>query len=137
MRSGIEVTCTTCGRTKKPIGRDSMSNDGCTREECDGYSAEPYPGCLWPGETEWDFGYRCGDSATEEIAQFTLADVKAAIRSGVLRGYESGDMNGGEDPNLSMGVVSVEDFLVETAVDDFKHWWEAKQTEAEGVEYGD
>jgi hypothetical protein len=41
--------CATCGRTKKPVGRDSMDNGLC-QEDCDGYHQPPYAGHLWPGE---------------------------------------------------------------------------------------
>jgi len=38
----------------------------CDRE-CPGYYAEPHVGSLWPGETDADFGYPCGDDGTEAI----------------------------------------------------------------------
>lgn len=41
--------CRKCGRTKKPIGRDSLDNGKCDRD-CPGYSEDPTPGHLWPGE---------------------------------------------------------------------------------------
>lgn len=44
-----QPTCTICGRRKKPWGRDSRTNDGCT-SECEGYMRDPKPGHLWPGE---------------------------------------------------------------------------------------
>jgi hypothetical protein len=46
------VTCTTCGRTKAPRGRDvppAMAGDLCTRE-CEGYMKRPTAGHLWPEE---------------------------------------------------------------------------------------
>lgn len=46
------VTCTTCRRTKAPIGRDvaaAAAGAYCDRE-CPGYTAEPHPGTRWPGE---------------------------------------------------------------------------------------
>lgn len=46
------VECTTCGRRKKPVGRDAptaMANGLCDRE-CLGYREAPDPGHLWPNE---------------------------------------------------------------------------------------
>jgi hypothetical protein len=54
---GKRVICTTCNRTKKPIGRSAaleMANSLCD-QECPGYNQPPYPGQLWPGETLEDF----------------------------------------------------------------------------------
>jgi len=56
---GIAVTCTVCGLRKKPIGRSApmeMANSLCDHE-CPGYRLEPYPGQLWPGERQEDYGY--------------------------------------------------------------------------------
>jgi hypothetical protein len=68
MRVGIRVTCAMCGRTKAPHGR-SISPETvagyCTYEQCEGYLKEPYPGSLFPRETEEDFGFPVGDSGTE------------------------------------------------------------------------
>jgi hypothetical protein len=41
--------CRTCGRIKKPRGRDSMDNGRCD-SDCPGYKEDPAPGHLWPGE---------------------------------------------------------------------------------------
>ena len=52
---GKAVNCTVCGLRKKPIGRDApaaLANSLCDYE-CPGYYGEPWPGFLWPGETEW------------------------------------------------------------------------------------
>lgn len=68
MRIGVIVTCLTCKRMKKPIGRDAppaAANAYCDRE-CLGYRQAPYPGSLWPGETEADFGYPIGADGTRE-----------------------------------------------------------------------
>lgn len=59
MLVGLAVNCTTCGRRKKPIGRDAaaaMANGLCD-DDCDGYRKDPLPGELWPGEKREDFGY--------------------------------------------------------------------------------
>lgn len=54
---GVTVTCSTCHRVKKPVGRDApFGSDHCD-DQCGGYRRAPYPGGLWPGETEVDFGY--------------------------------------------------------------------------------
>jgi hypothetical protein len=50
---GEQVICTTCGKPKKPIGRDApirMAGSLCDYD-CPGYNQVPYPGQLWPGET--------------------------------------------------------------------------------------
>jgi hypothetical protein len=68
-RRGVAVRCTTCGLTKKPIGRSApleMANGMCDFE-CPGYQQEPRVGDLWPGETCEQFGYDHGHEATEQI----------------------------------------------------------------------
>lgn len=42
--------CATCGRRKKPIGRDQSAamNGSLCDSDCDGYMKDPIPG------TEWD-----------------------------------------------------------------------------------
>jgi hypothetical protein len=61
---GVAVECAVCGRRKQPVGRDApMGWYGCTFE-CSGYRQEPYPGSLWPGESEADFGYYVNDRGT-------------------------------------------------------------------------
>lgn len=46
------VTCATCQRRKKPIGRDvaPAANGDLCASECTGYREDPYPPHLWPGE---------------------------------------------------------------------------------------
>jgi hypothetical protein len=71
-RVGISVTCTTCGRNKEPHGRSaSMYSSGCD-SDCEGYRSEPLPGCLWPGETDADFGYQ---SCTHSTRQMTAEEI--------------------------------------------------------------
>jgi hypothetical protein len=66
-KRGIRVRCAACGLTKKPIGRDaSMFASYCT-DDCPGYDQPPHVGSLWPGETDADFGYPCGDRGTEPV----------------------------------------------------------------------
>lgn len=67
MRIGIEVRCALCGHAKKPHGRSAPLSDYYCDDECPGYDAEPKPGCLWPGETEADFGYQICSHATREV----------------------------------------------------------------------
>jgi len=64
VRVGIIVTCAVCGFQKKPIGRDAPFNAYYCEDGCPGYRAEPYPGSLWPGETEAQFGYPIGNDGT-------------------------------------------------------------------------
>lgn len=67
MKTGVAVYCTVCGLRKKPHGRsapDAMANGLCD-QDCEGYRLDPQPGCLWPGETEQEFGFPCCDQATE------------------------------------------------------------------------
>lgn len=56
---GVGVECVVCYLRKKPRGRSApfeMANSLCDHE-CPGYTMEPYPGDLWPGETREEFGY--------------------------------------------------------------------------------
>ena len=55
--TGVAVTCTTCGRTKKPWGRSAPLMASYCEHECPGYRQDPQPGDLWPGETREEFGY--------------------------------------------------------------------------------
>lgn len=64
-KRGIYVECAVCGRTKQPIGRDARTV-GCD-DECPGYDQSSHVGSLWPGETDADFGYPCGDTGTEPV----------------------------------------------------------------------
>lgn len=69
MKTGISVTCATCGRTKAPHGRDVPAAEGasyCRSGACPDYIHEPLPGCLWPGETAEEYGYYSCDAATED-----------------------------------------------------------------------
>jgi hypothetical protein len=67
---GISVKCVVCFKTKAPRGRSIgfMAHDGyCQDGICSGYWAHPYPGDLWTGETDEDFGYPCSDNATRKL----------------------------------------------------------------------
>jgi hypothetical protein len=44
--------CTTCRRTKKPIGRDPGIDADYCGHDCPGYREAPTPGHLWPGELQ-------------------------------------------------------------------------------------
>jgi hypothetical protein len=35
--------------------------------ECEGYELDPKPGCLWPRETDVDFGYKSCAHATRRM----------------------------------------------------------------------
>jgi hypothetical protein len=54
---GRAVTCTVCGRTKKPHGRSAPLESSMCDSECPGYNQSPNPGDLWPGETREEYGY--------------------------------------------------------------------------------
>jgi hypothetical protein len=73
MRVGVAVTCTVCGNIKAPHGRSALSEmrycQGFPVDYCRGYLEKPYPGRLWPGETEEDFGYISCTNATREIPE--------------------------------------------------------------------
>lgn len=68
MRIGIAVRCEICGKTKAPRGRSipiMRHSDFCSSgSNCPGYRSEPFPGDLWPGETEEEFGYPVSSYAT-------------------------------------------------------------------------
>jgi hypothetical protein len=72
---GIGVRCTTCGRDKEPHGR--MYFSGCD-DDCEGYYAVPLPGCLWPGETDADFGYPSCSHSTRPMTAEEIAAWKEA-----------------------------------------------------------
>jgi hypothetical protein len=57
------VECTTCHRSKKPVGRSAPMEMGASLcdPDCPGYYAEPKPSDLWPGEEEYEAGPICGD----------------------------------------------------------------------------
>ena len=67
-RMGIPVKCAVCGQTKKPVGRSAPFGWDSCDDRCKGYRQAPYPGSLWPGETEDDFGYPIGDAGTKRVA---------------------------------------------------------------------
>ena len=47
-----QVTCTVCGLSKQPHGRDvpAMAANSRCGNDCPGYNEEPTVGHLWPGE---------------------------------------------------------------------------------------
>lgn len=64
---GIRVTCAVCGHQKQPRGRSASMGGFYCDWDCPGYTKEPYVGSLWPGETDEDFGYPCGNDGTRPI----------------------------------------------------------------------
>jgi hypothetical protein len=82
---GITVYCGTCGKRKAPHGRsipDIPESGYCSRQsDCPGYDQEPLPGCLWPGETDEEFGYPCCDRATKPAEDHRTA-IRKQLRSG-------------------------------------------------------
>lgn len=67
MKVGIMVHCTTCDQMKKPVGRSEPLGALFCTDDCPGYHQEPFPGSLWPGETEEEFGYPVGRAGTRDI----------------------------------------------------------------------
>lgn len=70
MKRGINVYCVVCKRSKAPRGRSlphQVYDSYCNRDNCIGYDHDPFPGDLFPGETEEDFGYPVSRNATEEV----------------------------------------------------------------------
>jgi hypothetical protein len=61
---GIAVTCVVCGDRKKPVGRSAPCEWGGCDDRCPGYRLAPFPGSLWPSESEADFGYPVGTDGT-------------------------------------------------------------------------
>lgn len=64
-RVGIAVMCTVCGHRKAPRGRSAPPELYLCNDDCPGYRQEPFPGSLWPGESESEFGYAIGDEGTK------------------------------------------------------------------------
>lgn len=58
---GVTVRCVVCGDMKKPIGRSGPLGASYCDADCPGYRQEPFPGSLWPGETEAELGYPVGN----------------------------------------------------------------------------
>ena len=66
---GIAIRCTTCGMTKAPRGRSVPFGSFLCESDCKGFREEPFPGDLWPGETDMDFGFACSDNATRPVVE--------------------------------------------------------------------
>lgn len=69
MRVGVQVHCTVCGHMKQPHGRSVPLGAYYCDGDCPGYKLDPKPGCLWPGETEEDFGFPICSRATKEVEE--------------------------------------------------------------------
>jgi len=90
---GISVECTFCGRTKQPHGRSAPMGASYCDIECEGYRRDPQAGCLWPGETQGDFGFAVCRNATRPAngtptSQATSRDATAEDAGTVLGGRE-------------------------------------------------
>lgn len=71
---GVRVICALCGQQKQPRGRSAaLIASFCTRDDCAGYVDPPLVGDLWPGETDAQFGFPCGDDGTEPFVYETVA----------------------------------------------------------------
>ena len=80
MKVGIIVRCAVCGNSKKPIGRSAPLGCSPCDESCEGYRREPYPGVLWPGESERDYGYPVGaDGWRDEEPADAIAEAVAIL----------------------------------------------------------
>ena len=62
---GARLYCVVCRLHKKPIGRYAPTEMLHCSDGCNGYHQEPLPGSLWPGESEFDFGYKVGEQGVE------------------------------------------------------------------------
>ena len=51
---GPLVQCNVCGQFKQPRGRSAPMESSYCDHECDGYTQEPRPQELWPGERYGD-----------------------------------------------------------------------------------
>ena len=58
---GARLSCTVCLMQKKPIGRSAPIVGHYCDHECDGYYRHPLAGSLWPGESEFEFGFAVGE----------------------------------------------------------------------------
>lgn len=67
MKVGVAVKCVTCSRTKKPHGRSAPLESNYCDPSCPGYYQEPQAGCLWPNETEKQFGFPVCSNAVEFV----------------------------------------------------------------------
>jgi hypothetical protein len=67
---GISVECTVCRRTKKPHGRSAPVYSSYCDEGCIGYELDPKPGCLWPREYDYEFGFQVCGNATREVTGY-------------------------------------------------------------------
>jgi hypothetical protein len=70
-RVGVFVICRVCLLMKKPIGRSEPLGAMYCTDECNGYGRAPYPGSLWPGESEATFGYPVGVNGTTDAVGVT------------------------------------------------------------------
>jgi len=65
-RIGVAIECGVCGYVKKPVGRSAPMGMSYCDDDCAGYRQAPYPGSLWPRESEADFGYPVGVDGTTD-----------------------------------------------------------------------
>lgn len=83
-KRGVYVECAVCKHQKQPIGRSAPLQGCYCDDECDGYRQAPHVGSLWPGETDADFGYPCGDAGTEPATPKKIFIVEAEIKKDEL-----------------------------------------------------
>ena len=63
---GARLYCRLCSQPKKPVGRDAPQfGIAYCDEGCMGYYRFPLPGSLWPGESEFYFGFAVGEQGVE------------------------------------------------------------------------
>lgn len=88
MLVGISVECTVCHRTKKPHGRSAPLGMRYCDEDCYGYTMDPLPGCLWPGESAEDFGFRICSNATKDVPVCDCGHLHSQPRTAWAAGLE-------------------------------------------------
>ena len=69
---GARLYCRACGQSKKPVGRSEPIGPIYCDDDCDGYYKYPLPGSLWPGESEFDFGFAVGKQGVETTMRCSL-----------------------------------------------------------------
>jgi hypothetical protein len=58
---------------------------------CQGYDEPPHVGSLWPGESETEFGYPCGQAGTEERETCFACGGQGNAGATLFEGMRDGD----------------------------------------------
>lgn len=95
----------------------------CTDDQCAGYRESPLSGDLWPGETEEEFGYPVGVSATREMSRQEKAllwltkrieEQRGAVQFGFIEDGNMGVWVGDEQGVRGIGDNALE--VIESAI---------------------